>query len=114
MNTNIKEKNKKLELLWIDKESGQKFPAGVAFYHEDKGEYRLKIDAILDDKLVLLRPTKSENNEVKYRVEVVLKKNRQFLRYSPIGTGHSSPQTGRYIFMDLGPFSRSLVLDMGS
>ena len=32
----VKEKNKKLELLWIDKESGQRFPAGAAFYHEDK------------------------------------------------------------------------------
>ncbi len=31
----LKEKNKKLDLLWIDKETGQRFPAGVAFYHED-------------------------------------------------------------------------------
>lgn len=110
----VKEKNKKLELLWIDKESGQRFPAGAAFFHEDKGEYRLKIDAMSDDKLILLRPAKSENDEIKYRVEVVLKKNGKFLRCSPIGMGHSGPQTGRYIFMDLGPFSRSLVLDMGS
>lgn len=110
----IKEKNKKLELLWIDKESGQRFPAGAAFYHEDKGEYRLKIDAMSDDKLVLLKPTNSVNGEIKYRVDVVLKKNGKFLRYSPIGVGNSGPQTGKYIFMDLGPFSRSLVLDMGT
>ncbi len=110
----IKEKNEKLELLWIDKESGQKFPAGAAFYHEDKGEYRLKIDAMSDDKLILLKPAQSENGEIKYRVEVILKKNGKFLRYAPIGVGRSGPQTGRYIFMDLGPFSRSLVLNMGS
>lgn len=109
----LKEKNKKLDLLWIDKETGQRFPAGVAFYHEDKGEYRLKVDAMADDKMVFLKPVMSENNEIKYQVEVVIKKNGKFLRHSPIGIGHSSTQTGRYIFMDLGPFSRSLVLDMG-
>ena len=110
---NEKVKNKKLELMWIDKESGKRFPAGAAFYHEDKGEYRLKIDALSDDKLVFLRPSASENGEVKYRVEVALKKEGKVLRYSPIGVGHSGPQTGRYIFMDLGPYSRSLVLDTG-
>ena len=105
--------NKKLELLWIDKQTGQRFPAGAAFFHEDKGEYRLKVDALSDDKMVFLRPVNSENGEVKYRVEVVLKKDGKFLRHAPIGVGHSSPQTGRYIFMDLGPYSRSLVLDTG-
>ena len=109
----VKEKNKKLELLWIDKDSGQQFPAGAAFYHEDKGEYRLKIDAMSEDKLVFLKPTNSSNGEVKYRVDVALKKNGKFLRYSTIGFGSSGSQTGKYIFMDLGPFSRSLVLDMG-
>ena len=114
VNENVKEKNKKLNLLWIDKESGQKFPAGVAFYHADKGEYRLKIDAMLDDKLVYLKPTNSSDGEIRYRVEVALKKHGKVLRYTPIGMGYSGKQTGRYIFMDLGPFSRSLVLDVGA
>jgi hypothetical protein len=67
-----------------------------------------------DDKLIFLRPAKSENGEIKYRVEVILKKNGKFLRCALIGTGYSGSQTGQYIYMDLGPYSRSLVLDMGS
>jgi hypothetical protein len=110
----MKEKNKKLELLWIDKQTGQKYPAGAAFYHEEKGDYRLKIDAMSDEKLILLKPTTSVGGEVKYRVETVLKKDGKFLRSAPIGYGYSGKETGKYIFMDLGPFSRSLVLDMGS
>jgi hypothetical protein len=47
-----KVKNKKLDLEWIDKETGRKFPAGVAFYREDKGEFRLKVDAMPDDKYI--------------------------------------------------------------
>ncbi len=107
-------RDKKFSLCWIDKQSGQKFPAGIAFYHEDKGDFRLKVDVLPDEKLVYLRPIRSENNEVQYRIDVLLKRNGQFMRAAPIGTGYSNSQTGNYIFMDLGPFSRSLALDMGA
>ncbi len=110
---NVK-KDLKFNLYWIDKETGKQFPAGVAFYHEEKGDYRLKIDAMPDDKLVYLKPTDAKEKDVKYRVDVVLRKNGEFSRKSLIGTGYSGTNTGKFIFMDLGPFSRSLVLDMGA
>lgn len=107
-------KDAKFDLYWIDKESGQKFPAGIAFYHEDKGDFRLKIDAMPEDKLVYLKPTNAHGGEVRYRVDVVLRKNNELARKSPIGIGYSGANTGNLIYMDLGPFSRSLVLDMGA
>ncbi len=103
-------KNKKLDLEWIDKETGRKFPAGVAFYHEDKGEFRLKVDAMPDEKYIFLRPTGSDGETVHYRVDVSLRKEGKFVRSSPIGSGRSSKSAGPYIFMELGPYSRVLAL----
>jgi len=103
-------KAERFYLLWLDDKCGRKYPAGVAFHDEKYGEYRLKIDALSDEKAYYLRPISSQDGTTIFRVEVVIKKNGRFSHRSEIGTGKSSKETNNDIYMDIGPFDRKLIL----
>lgn len=105
-------KSSKLSLYWIDKETGSKFPAGVGFHLAEYGEFRLKIDALSDEKQYFAKPVSGSEDRVNYRVEVVIKSNGRYGRRSEIGTGYMDKNTGGFIYMDIGPFSRCLALQV--
>ena len=107
-----KQKTEKLKLFWIDKASGQKFPAGVGFHLPEYGEFRLKIDALSDEKQYFAKPVNAQDDRVNYRVEVVVKNKGRFSHRSEIGNGYMDSNTGGYIYMDIGPFNRSLALQV--
>jgi hypothetical protein len=52
----------------------------------------------------------STNGHINFRVEVVIKRNGKFHQRRPIGEGFSSPDTNGDIVMNLGPYSRKLLL----
>lgn len=106
------QKNQKLNLYWIDTQTGKKFPAGVGFHVPEYGEFRLKIDALSDEKQYFAKPFGGADDRVNYRVEVVIKSNGRFARRAEVGTGYMDKNTGGFIYMDLGPFSRSLALQV--
>jgi hypothetical protein len=61
MTTDIEVKKvRPLLLWWLDKEKNKNLPAGVAFYDEKFGEYRLKLD-IQPETQFYLRPISSLN-----------------------------------------------------
>src|ERR1700730_657156 len=98
--------SQKLGLYWIDTVTGKKFPAGVGFHLPEYGEFRLKIDALSDDKQYFAKPVGAQDDRVNYRVEVVVKNGGRFSHRTEIGTGYMDSNTGGFIYMDLGPFSR--------
>lgn len=107
---NQKQKMPTLALSWIDTQTGRKYPAGVGFFLKEFGEFRLKIDALSEDKQIFVKPVGGQDDRVNYRVEVVIKSGGRFSHRSEIGAGYMDKNTGGVIFMDLGPFSRSLAL----
>ena len=106
------QKNQKLNLYWIDTTTGKKIPAGVGFHLPEYGEFRLKIDALSDEKQYFAKPVSGAEDQVNYRVEVVVKSNGRFARRTEIGNGYMNKNTGGFIYMDIGPFSRNLVLEV--
>lgn len=104
-------KVEKFKLSWLDSQTGKKHPAGVAFYNEQEGEYRLKIDTFSDEKLIYLKPGALSDGVIHYRVEATVKQKGQFRHRAEIGVGSSDADKGYPIFMDIGPFSRTLVLE---
>ena len=105
-------KSEKLDLYWVDTQTGRKFPAGVGFHLPEYGEFRLKIDALSDEKQYFVKPVGGKDDRVNYRVEVVIKSQGRFSRRAEIGTGYLDPNTGGFLYMDLGPFSRCLALQV--
>src|SRR5580704_1800921 len=104
------QKSKKLDLCWIDTVTGKKFPAGVGFHLPEYGEFRLKIDALSDEKQFFAKPVSGADDRVNYRVEVVVKSAGRFSHRSEIGSGYMDSNPGGFIYMDIGPFCRSLAL----
>ena len=96
-------------LWWFDKEEKRHFPAGVGFHEEKYGEYRLKVD-VHPENQYYLRPISSTGHEVRYRVEVVIKKNGRFKDRKVIGEGYSNELTQGDVVMNLGPYKRALIL----
>jgi hypothetical protein len=108
----MENRSEKMGLFWIDTVSGKKFPAGVGFHLPEYGEFRLKIDALSDDKQYFAKPVGADGDRVNYRVEVVVKSKGRFSHRTEIGTGYLDPNTGGLLYMDLGPFSRCLALQV--
>lgn len=48
-------KSEKFSLQWLCPLTGRKHPAGVAFFNEEQGDYRLKVDVMPDDKVLYLK-----------------------------------------------------------
>lgn len=104
-------KSEKFKLQWLCSQTGKAQPAGVAFYNESQGDYRLKIDALPDDKLIFLKLTGASDGSIYYRVETVVKKNGQPTHRIQIGQGYSRSEGGFPVYMDIGPYSKVLVME---
>jgi len=57
-------KNEKFGLKWICPLTGRKHPAGVAFFNEEQGDYRLKVDVMPDDKVLYLKVSSMADGKV--------------------------------------------------
>jgi hypothetical protein len=108
------QKSEKLGLYWMDTQTGKKIPAGVGFHLPEYGEFRLKIDALSDEKQYFVKPVSANGDRVNYRVEAVVKSKGRFSHRSEIGNGYLDPNTGGFLYMDVGPFSRCLALQVES
>ena len=95
-------------LYWLCGHSGRRLPAGVALFNESKGDYRLKVDTFCEENSIYLKPVSMTEGVVNYRVEAA-KKGGGFR--AEIGTGHASVDVGFPIYMDIGPYDRTLVLE---
>ncbi len=103
--------SEKFNLFWMCNQTGKKHPAGVAFYNESQGDYRLKIDVMPEEKVIFLKSYSLCDNVVYYRIEAAVKRAGKVTHRTEIGTGHSSVDEVSPIVMDLGPFSRNLILE---
>ena len=107
----LEKKNEKLNLYWLCKQTGKKFPAGVAFFNESQADYRLKIDTMPDDKLIYLKVSSLVEGAILYRVESAVKKQGRVTHRAEIGSGHAKTDEGSPVYMDIGPFERTLVME---
>ena len=98
MNTAIKQK--KDDLVWMDTQTGEKFHAGVAFYIEEFGEYRLILDA--PRTVLYLRPVTSSAGRISFVVHAPVEVNGRFSHRVEVGSGYSSDETNQDIYMKLG------------
>ncbi len=95
-------KQKKMDLIWMEPESGEKFHAGVAFYIEEFGEYRLVLDA--PRTILYLRPKEATENKIDYVIHAPIEVNGKFSHRVEVGYGYSSPETENHVFMKLGRY----------
>ena len=109
MNTVKVKKQKKDDLVWIDTFTGEKFHAGVAFFIEEFGEYRLILDA--PRTVLYLRPVKANSGEIQYIVYAPIEANGKFSHRVEVGNGYSNANTNNDIYMKLGRYcGQRLVL----
>ena len=108
------EKNEKFNLFWLCTQTGKKTPAGVAFFNESQGDYRLKIDALCDDKLIFLKITSMSEGLIRYRVESVGRRGPLNTHRTDIGRGYSDACGSYPIRMEIGPFSKSLIMEQAA
>lgn len=105
-------KNKKMQkesLKWLDPQTGATFHAGVAFYDDSFGEYRLVLDG--PRTVFNLKPVGSNDNEVKYKVYSPILVNGKFSHKVEMGYGYSNKSTNGDIIITIGRYaSMKLVL----
>ncbi|OQW48794.1 MAG: hypothetical protein A4S09_13430 [Proteobacteria bacterium SG_bin7] len=106
-------KSEKLSLKWLCPLTGKTHPAGVAFYNQDQGDYRLKVDMLPEDKVLYLKTSSMTEGKVFYRIEAAVRRNGRVTHRAEVGTGYASVNEGYPIYMDIGPYSRQLVLEQG-
>lgn len=98
----------KYVLYWLSKSRNKRMPAGVAFYDEQFGEFRFRLDFFPNTDLYL-KATAYTDAGTRYRLEIVKKgSNGKFLRRLPVGSAYES-ENGETI-IEAFPFERSLVL----
>lgn len=105
-----KQKSERLNLYWLCGQTGRKHPAGVAFFNEEQNDYRLKIDVMPEDKTLFLKAISSSDDVTYYRVEAAVKKAGRVVHRAEVGSGYAKKEDST-IYMDIGPFSRTLVLE---
>jgi hypothetical protein len=103
-------KSERLNLYWLCEQTGRRHPAGVAFYNEDQGDYRLKIDVMPEEKTLYLKAISSGPDVTYYRVEAAVKKAGRVVHRAEVGSGYAKKDDST-IYMSIGPFSRTLVLE---
>ena len=108
------EKSEKFNLFWLCSQTGKKTPAGVAFFNETQGDYRLKVDALCDYKLIFLKITSMSEGLIRYRVESVGRKGALNTQRNEIGRGYSDANGSYPIRMEIGPFSKSLIMEQAA
>jgi hypothetical protein len=103
-------KEKKESLVWVDSQPGETFHAGVAFFIEEFGEYRLVLDA--PRTVLYLRPNELRDGQILYSVHALIENNGRFSHRVEVGNGYSSAETDNYIYMKLGRYpNQRLVLE---
>jgi hypothetical protein len=105
------QKSEKFNLHWLCPHTGRRVPAGVAFYNQQQGDYRLKLDVMPEEKMLYLKASSASDNRTRFRVESAVKRGGQVTHRAEIGSGVSKDDE---IHMDIGPFSRLLVLEKGA
>lgn len=106
---NAVKKQRKEDLIWIDTQTGEKYHAGVAFFIEEFGEYRLILDA--PRTVLYLRPVKAICGDVSYMVFAPIEVNGKFSHRVEVGNGYSSSETNNDVYMKLGRYTgQRLVL----
>jgi hypothetical protein len=105
------DKQKVHRLFWECPESGRRIPAGVAFYNDRQGDYRLCIDAFCDTKVYYLRPVSMSEGVINFRVESMVNKPDGIRQRREIGVGHASASEHYPVFMEIGPYDKTLVLE---
>ena len=106
---NLMKKNKKEDLVWIDTQTGEKFHAGVAFYIEEFGEYRLILDA--PRTVLYLKPQTANGDEISFAVHAPIEVNGKHSHRVEVGKGYSNDQTNHNVYMKLGRYAgQRLVL----
>lgn len=106
------QKSERLNLYWLCKETGRKHPAGVAFYNDEQSDYRLKVDVMPEDKVFYLKVASTSEDTTFYRVEAAVRKAGRVIHRAEIGSGYSKQSDPSCVYMDIGPFSRMLVLEI--
>lgn len=104
---------KPIQLWWFDKQTNNNIPAGVAFYDEKFDEYRLKLD-VHPETQYYLKVSGSQNGDINFRAEVVIKKDGKFHQRKIVGEGVSSKQTMGDVYIDFGPYSKKLVMGLNN
>jgi hypothetical protein len=107
----MNKKTKKLpkeNLTWVNPHTGAQFHAGVAFYDEQFGEYRLVLDG--PRTVFNLKPVESNNHEVKYKVYCPITINGKFSHKVEVGHGHSNQQTNGDILITIGRYGSMRLL----
>lgn len=107
------QKTERLKLYWLCNQTGRKHPAGVAFFNEEQGDYRLKIDIMPEDKTLYLKAISSTDDITYYRVEAAVRKAGRVVHRAEIGSGYAKKED-LTVYMDIGPFARTLVLEQQS
>lgn len=107
-------KAEKFFLWWLERDTGKRHPAGVAFYRDIEGEYLLKIDflKVLQEKegtSLRLRPIGNVDDRLLFRAESVIRNGSKPERFV-VGEGYTDQSTEGDIHIELGPFDRKLVL----
>lgn len=103
-------KSERLNLHWLCDQTGRRHPAGVAFFNEEQGDYRLKIDIMPEEKTLYLKAISSSDDVTYYRVEAAVKKAGRVVHRAEVGSGYAKKDDTN-IYMSIGPFSRTLVLE---
>ncbi len=106
----LKDRTETLNLFWLCEHAGKKYPAGVAFYNQEQGDFRLKVDLLPEDKVLFLKAVSSSGDVTHFRVESAVRKSGRITHRAEVGTGYLRDGDPS-IYMDLGPFSRTLVLE---
>lgn len=105
------QKSERLNLYWLCTQTGRKHPAGVAFFNVEQGDYRLKVDVLPEEKTLFLKASSVSADSILYRVEAAVNKAGRVVHRAEIGTGYAKKADPGLIYMDIGPFSRTLVLE---
>lgn len=63
-----------------------------------------------EDKTLFLKAVSSSNDVTYYRVEAAVKKAGRVVHRAEVGSGYAKNDDST-IYMDIGPFSRALVLE---
>jgi len=104
LNTNKKTKKMPREsLTWLDTQSGSSFHAGVAFYDEEYGEYRLVLDA--PKTVYNLKPVESDGENIKYKVFYPIMVKGKFSHKVEVGYGYSNSNTAGKIYITIGRYA---------
>lgn len=108
--TKIKSKKMPKEnLTWLDPKTGSSFHAGVAFFDEEYGEYRLVLDA--PRTVYNLVPVEALDQTIKYKVHYPIHTNGRFSHKVEVGHGYSNPNTNHSVHITIGRYaSMRLVL----